>query len=297
MRQKPFLVSGSLLPLPDSPSRRLRGISTGGPDSKGGSLHYYQFNIADWNLGTTHLSLVEEAIYLRLINYYYDTESPIPLETQSVFRRLRFGSDSVIAEQVLDEFFTKTEKGWTHKRCEDVIKKYKSDARKNRRNGAKGGRPRKDAACEETQEKPSGFKKESENNPNQEPLTINQEPLTKNQSNSKTTPAASLDYSPWPSAPDQQILKDWLSHRKQIKAPVSQTVINSFGKELGIAVGNHFTVDQCLEECMNRGWRGFKAEWMIGKIQPRGGGGSSRDALREWATGGQGVIEGEFDRG
>ena len=40
-------------------------------------MHYYKFNIADWSLGTAHLSLIEEAIYFRLINHYYDSESDL----------------------------------------------------------------------------------------------------------------------------------------------------------------------------------------------------------------------------
>ena len=145
-------------------------------------MHYYKFNIADWNLGTAHLSLVEEAIYFRLINFYYDSEQPLPLETHTVFRRLRMASESVIAQQIIDEFFTKTDKGYIHERCDVLLKEYRKTAKNNRSNGAKGGRPRKDAACEETQPKPSGFppetQQEPKHNPNQEPLTTNQEPET-----------------------------------------------------------------------------------------------------------------------
>lgn len=158
-------------------------------------MHYYKFNIADWMLGTAHLTLVEEAIYFRLVNHYYDTEAPIPLETQSVFRRLRLGSDSVTAQLILEEFFTKTEKGYVHTRCDENIKEYKKQNRKNASNGAKGGRPRKDAACEETQEKPTGLfsetQEEPKHNPNQEPLTTNQEPLTNNKNISATPLATS----------------------------------------------------------------------------------------------------------
>jgi uncharacterized protein YdaU (DUF1376 family) len=52
-------------------------------------MHYYKFNIADWHLATSHLTLEEEAIYFKLVNFYYDTEQPIPAETQTVIRRLR----------------------------------------------------------------------------------------------------------------------------------------------------------------------------------------------------------------
>lgn len=148
-------------------------------------MHYYKFNIADWNLSTAHLTLEEEAIYFRLINHYYDTESPIPIETQSVIRRLRLGSDESTVVAILQEFFTKTDKGFVHSRCEEILKDYRKTIKNNRSNGARGGRPRNGAACSETQNKPSGFSKETEqepkHNPNQEPLTTNHKPITNNQ--------------------------------------------------------------------------------------------------------------------
>ena len=142
-------------------------------------MHYYKFNIADWNLSTAHLTLEEEAIYFRLVNFYYDSESPIPKETQSVFRRLRFGSNDEIPTAILTEFFHLNDKGWFHNRCDNILKDYRKTVKKNKANGANGGRPRKTKGCEVSQDKPSGLPSESQNNPNQEPLTTNQEPETK----------------------------------------------------------------------------------------------------------------------
>lgn len=144
-------------------------------------MHYYKFNIPDWTLHTAHLSLVEEAVYRRLIDHYYDTESPIPEETQSVFRRLRLASESVVADAILREFFLLTDAGWRHKRCDAEILEFHKKAGTNRENGKNGGRPRKDALTEipvETQSVISG-------NPdvtlttNYKLLTTNQEPITK----------------------------------------------------------------------------------------------------------------------
>ena len=143
-------------------------------------MHYYKFNIADWCLGTAHLTLEEEAIYLRLINHYYDTEKPIPFDAGAVFRRLRITVDHEIAIGILKEFFLETEKGWTHPRCENILKDYRKTAKKNKANGAKGGRPKKNNNLNETHSKPTGLPNESQNNPNHKPLTTNQEPLTKN---------------------------------------------------------------------------------------------------------------------
>lgn len=74
---------------------------------------------------------------------------------------------------------------------------------------------------------------------------------------------AGFDYSKWPNMPDPQILEDWIALRKRLKANVTQTVINRFGKQLTIAVEHGFTVDECMEECVTRNWKGFEYAWMV----------------------------------
>jgi len=156
-------------------------------------MHYYKFNIAGWHLSTAHLTLEEEAIYFRLINFYYDTESPIPEETQPVIRRLRLANHSDTTLQILEEFFVLTDKGWIHKRCDEVLKEYRKTAKKNKLNGQKGGRPSKTKASKETQKEPSGLpvgtQTEPKDNPNYELLTTNYKPITKgNRANKFATP-------------------------------------------------------------------------------------------------------------
>jgi uncharacterized protein YdaU (DUF1376 family) len=148
-------------------------------------MHYYKFNISDWKASTGHLTPEEEGIYFRLINHYYDTESPIPLETGSVIRRLMLGSQVDTVRSILDEFFIKTDRGYEKEKCNELIKEYKKTASKNRKNGALGGRPSKTKASSVTQpvssELAMGTQTEPKHNPNQEPITINQEPITINQ--------------------------------------------------------------------------------------------------------------------
>ena len=147
------------------------------------SVHYFKLNNPDWSLSTAHLSAEEEGIYFRLIRHYYDTESPIPLETESVYRRLRLSEHSEKANQILAEFFTRTEKGFVSRRCEKTIAEYRKNAKANRLNGKKGGRPSKYAASSDnptiTEQKPGGLFSLTEKKGNQEPLTINHKPLTK----------------------------------------------------------------------------------------------------------------------
>jgi uncharacterized protein YdaU (DUF1376 family) len=137
-------------------------------------MHYYKFNIADWHLATSHLTLEEEAIYFKLVNFYYDTEQPIPLETETVIRRLRLGLYSETVGLVLSEFFVLQEDGWHHNRCDEEIEHYHSKAEKNKIVGKLGGRPRKN---KDLQTNPNGFENKPIDNPNIT-LTKNHKPIT-----------------------------------------------------------------------------------------------------------------------
>ncbi len=102
-------------------------------------MFFYQFNIPDYTVGTVHLSNLEDLAYRRLLDLYYDTEQPIPLETQWVAKRLRLDTETVAT--VLSEFFVRTENGWINHRCDIEIQRYRSLSERNRRNGKAGGRP------------------------------------------------------------------------------------------------------------------------------------------------------------
>lgn len=158
-------------------------------------MHYYQFHIGDYRSSTMHLSNEEDLAYRRLIDWYYDTEKPIPLETQWVSRRLRVGCEAL--ESVLNDFFLRTEDGWVSPRCEQEIAEYRKLQDRNKANGAKGGRPRNGKTGLEPNknnpEKPSGFPVATQSQPtetqteptgkatiNHKPRTINQEPETIN---------------------------------------------------------------------------------------------------------------------
>lgn len=106
-------------------------------------MHYYKFEISVWNLHTAHLSLVEEAVYRRLIDHYYDTEQPIGLDLKGMIRRLRLDGYEDQVTTVLNEFFTLGETGWSNKHCDLKIKAYKNQKKVNKNNGKSGGRPKK----------------------------------------------------------------------------------------------------------------------------------------------------------
>jgi len=55
---------------------------------------------------------------------------------------------------------------------------------------------------------------------------------------------------------------DLLTHRKEKRASRSKRAIDTLTGEIEKAVSAGFSVDQCIDEMVNRNWTGFKAEWM-----------------------------------
>ena len=230
-------------------------------------MHYYRFNIKEWSHSTHHLTPEEEGVYFRLINYYYDSEKPIPLETHSVFRRLQIACVSDVATQILEEFFNKTEKGFTHSKCDEIIKDYKKNTKTNRENGRKGGRPRKHKACRETEKKPDGFISETDKKPNDNPndnpsetLTTNHKPLTTKQKPITTN----VDYSVFGMS-DQQVSELIRIRKKNKGGAITDRVAKALAKEFHNAGQLGYSFDESLTEWEVRGWKSFKSEWLTPK--------------------------------
>jgi len=102
---------------------------------------WYKFHIGDYITHTMHLSDAEDLAYRRLLDLYYMSERPIPLDTQSVARKIRLDLD--ITESVLSDFFDRTEEGYRNARCDAEIARYRHQVETNTALGKRGGRPKK----------------------------------------------------------------------------------------------------------------------------------------------------------
>jgi uncharacterized protein YdaU (DUF1376 family) len=89
-------------------------------------MNYYEHHIGDYAAATAHLSLVEDAIYSRMLRRYYLTEAPLPVGKESVARLVgaRTPEELAAVDAVLFEFFTLADDGWHQKRCDADIAKY-----------------------------------------------------------------------------------------------------------------------------------------------------------------------------
>jgi uncharacterized protein YdaU (DUF1376 family) len=91
-------------------------------------MNFYPHHIGDFNNATRHLTRIERSVYRDAIEMYYDTELPLMLDVEALTRKLmaKSSEEATAVEQVLNEFFTKTQQGWHHNRCELEIAEYRN---------------------------------------------------------------------------------------------------------------------------------------------------------------------------
>lgn len=87
-------------------------------------MHYYQFNISDYQSHTKHLTPIEDICYRRLLDWQYMHEKPISTDITAVCRLLMLRDYPTDVEQVLSEFFILTEEGWINSRAFEEIEQY-----------------------------------------------------------------------------------------------------------------------------------------------------------------------------
>lgn len=118
-------------------------------------MNYYERHIGDYLKDTAHLSLLEHGIYTRLMDVYYTREGPLPDDQVARLIGARTKEERDALQDVLGEFFTRTEQGWAQDRCDREIERYQDKQRKaaasaNARWGAKRPQSEGNANASET---------------------------------------------------------------------------------------------------------------------------------------------------
>ena len=242
-------------------------------------MKHYPHHIGDFDKATRHLTRIERSVYRDMLDLYYDTEQRLTLDMAALCRRIiaRSNEESTAVEQVLNEFFTKTETGWYHDRCESEIAAYQANNSQRAQAGkasAEAKRLKRQQALNESStpvERPLNTVATNGNGASTNQSTnqpINQEP-DKGESRKRSTPPIER-----PADVDQQTWADWLQLRKAKKAPVTETVIRSAVAEAGKA---GVTVERFLQIWCARGSQGLEASWLkdsekqVGKISKHSG--------------------------
>lgn len=202
-------------------------------------MHYYQFNIGDYQSHTAHLSDIEDLAYRRLLDLSYLHEKPLPDDIDQIARLIRMRSHSDCIAVVLREYFVRTDEGWVNERVLREIELVNAKSKKAR-----------DSALARWQAK--AMRTHSEGNATQDTIPITQDTEHKK----KATVVAT------PEGVSQSVWDDFIKHRKAKKAQVTQTVIDGIAKEAQKA---GWSLDDALRETIVRNWASFKADWVADK--------------------------------
>ncbi|PAV01347.1 hypothetical protein CBG25_17210 [Arsenophonus sp. ENCA] len=69
--------------------------------------------------------------------------------------------------------------------------------------------------------------------------------------------------------PSQNIWQDYLEHRKNKKAKLTETALNRLVQKINAANKFGYATDDILAECMLRNWQGFEVSWLEQKKYQR----------------------------
>lgn len=201
-------------------------------------MHYYQFNIGDYQSHTKHLTPIEDLCYRRLLDHYYLHEKPIENNVAKIARLILLADYQKEVEQVLSEFFELTDAGWINHRADAEIKQYQGF----REAGAKGAAKRWGKGGDSPPNSPPTL-----------PLIANnkQETINKKQSKAHADLELLKDIPP-------QLVKDWLAIRKEKNLPLTKTALDAIASEAKKA---GLTLEQAIKMCCENSWAGFKASW------------------------------------
>ena len=195
-------------------------------------MHFYSFNIGDYMSHTVHLSLMEDLAYRRCLDIYYLHEKPLPEDIGEVARLIRMPQHKPEVTQVLKEFFTHdVGKGWTNPRTDEEIEKYQGKIQSAIRAGKASALARSNASSTKVQ------------------LNNKQETLNKKQETNIKRPR-NVSKKTW---------DDFLTHRKNKKAPLTETALIGIKNEVKKTT---ISLEDALVMCQARGWQSFKSDWI-----------------------------------
>ncbi len=209
-------------------------------------MHYYQFNIGDYQSHTAHLEPLEDLVYRRMLDWCYLHERPLPNDIEQISKLIRMRSHSDCIATVLNEFFELTKNGWWKDRIEKEIKKTGEKSRKASESAKVRWEKKKVDA--------NALQAQSERNATHNTLPITQDTKHKRQK----APAAVC-----PPDVDEKVWQDYLVIRKAKKLPVTETALEDIRSEATLA---GMTLDRAIRECVIRGWAGFKSKWLVEKM-------------------------------
>ena len=227
-------------------------------------MNYYQFHIGDYSAHTAHLTPIEDCAYRRLLDAYYLNERMLPLDVASCARLVRMREYETDVEQVLREFFTEQETGWSHSRADDEILKFQDKSGKAKASADVSAKSRRANAQRTLSERSTNAQRTLNERSTNAELTNNQEPITNTPPNGGVTRKRATAARPDDVA--EPVWQDFQRLRAQKRSPLTDTALAGLRREAakaGIGLGD------ALAFCCEQGWQGFNAGWYADRTGSR----------------------------
>lgn len=93
-------------------------------------MHYFQFNIGDYQSHTRHLEIEDDIAFRRMMDLYYLHESPLPDNVEEIARLICMRTHCERIANVLGEFFTLDSDGYHLPRADKEIAAYRAKSKK-----------------------------------------------------------------------------------------------------------------------------------------------------------------------
>ena len=249
-------------------------------------MNYYPFHIGDYVSATRHLSWTEDAAYRRLLDTYYTSEKPLPVELRAVCRLVLATTDEQreAVQVVLEEFFELTDAGWVNRRADTEIlamqeKQERQRERANKRwhnqaqePGSAPAMPRHEAS-DATASKSDASAMPPTPTPTPTPTPINKEPIPSGMGSAPRKRATAAR----PDDVAEPVWQDFQAIRKAKRAPLTDTALDGIRREAGKA---GVTLADAIAYCCEAGWQGFNATWYAER-HAGGGRRASPESFRE----------------
>ena len=233
-------------------------------------MNYYPFHIGDYVSATRHLSWVEDAAYRRLLDTYYVTEKPLPDDLRQVCRLVLATTEDQreAVKIILSEFFELTADGWINSRADAEINAMREKQQKQRDKANKRWHKTKEepGTASALPQHEESYAAASKSDADAMPPTPTPTPTISTDVDIKDkrekTPRFDAQAHLVSIGVDEFVAGDWIKHRRTVKAAPSLTAIDGIAKESERA---GISLSDALAMCCQRGWRGFKAEWIADK--------------------------------
>lgn len=211
-------------------------------------MNYYKRHLGDYAKDTKHLSLAEHGAFCLLLDYYYATEKPIPDDRCERIANAYAESERQAVRSVLEQFFVLASDGWRNQRADDEISETQGKSLKAKEAAEKRWCERNANAYANASKTHSDSKCER---------NASHKPLTNSHKKAKEGPADADLFA----GIDPQVVEDFKALRKAKKAAITETALEGIKREAEKA---GYTLERALRTCCERGWVGFKADWVKG---------------------------------